>query len=224
MTTGSFDDVIVTLNLALVSVLERIQNGVSSWVLESLLRRLATMVDRIGDRSHEGLFMTRSVEELLLGYDDPILKTVSRFTKQGTQFSFMGNGTKEENSCDWSHISMINTGIMDIHQIGQVLAHSFSLSVDVTFAVQYEMWNGQTEITSWNNHSEIIHGTSGEFFRPFLKGSEKLSIWVPDMYRTMPLYKESETDLDDVHMFRYRIVREIDRTKMFAPVRLFLGS
>ena len=78
--------------------------------------------------------------------------------------------------------------------------------------MQFEKWNGQKEIASWNNHSEIVHGTSGYFFQPFLKGSEKLWVWVPEMYRAMPLRKESEADLDDVHMFRYRIVRAIDRS------------
>ena len=120
LTNGSFDDVIVTLNLALVGVLERIQNEFNSWVLGSMLSRVATMIDRIGDGTHEGLFMARSVEELLLGYDDPILKTISRFTKCGTRFGLMLNGTNEENGYDLAHSSMINTGIMDIHQIGQV--------------------------------------------------------------------------------------------------------
>lgn len=63
------------------------------------------------------------------------------------------------------------------------------------------------EIDNWNNHTERIHGTSGTFFQPFLTGDEELSIWVTQMYRAMKLHKASETDLHDIHMFRYRIVR-----------------
>lgn len=187
MTVGDFDDRIVTLNLALVGVLDRIYGQLNSRLLGGLVSRMASRMDRIGGHTNSGLFMERSVEDLLWGYDEPILYTISRFTSMGTTFGLMKNGT-DANDESSNHFSMINTGLFDVNQIGQ-----------------YEMWNGVKEIDNWNNHIEPIHGTSGTFFQPFLTGDEELSIWVTQMYRAMKLHKASESDLHDIHMFRYRI-------------------
>jgi len=185
LTVGDFDDMVVTLNLALVGVLDRVLGQINSRLLEGLLSRIASRIDRSKDGKNRGLFLARTVEELLWGYDEPILHTISRFTSLDTEFALMQNGTDES---DKAHVSMINTGLLDVEKIGQ-----------------FEMWNGLREIDNWNNHSEPVHGTSGTFFEPFLTGDEELYIWVSEMYRAMNLYKASEIDLHEIHMFRYRI-------------------
>ena len=117
LTVGDFDDLVVTLNLALVGVLDRVFGQINNRLLEGLLSRIATRINRSRDGKNRGLFLTRTVEELLWGYDEPILHTISRFTSLGTEFALMQNGTDES---DKAHVSMINTGLFDVEQIGQV--------------------------------------------------------------------------------------------------------
>lgn len=123
LTVGDFDDKVVTLNLALVGVLDRIYGQLNSRYLGGLVSRMASRMDRMGGHTNSGLFMERSIEDLLWGYDEPILYTISRFTSMGTTFGLMKNGT-DANDASSNHFSMINTGLFDVDQIGQVSMHA----------------------------------------------------------------------------------------------------
>jgi len=116
MTKGSFDDRVVTLNLALVGCLGEIKSRINNEFLEKLVTQLATKINSHGEYYNDGLFMARTVEELLWGYEDPILTTASHFTPIETTFSYMNNAS----ATDTTPVSMIHTGLNDVSKIGQV--------------------------------------------------------------------------------------------------------
>ena len=115
---GSFDDQVVTLNLALVGVLERLFEEVNIWLLQRALSRIASAISRHDDGTSHGLFLTRSVDELLWGYEDPVLSTVSRFTDVSSRFSLMQNSTGSDETPPAA--SMVDSGLMDIDRTGEV--------------------------------------------------------------------------------------------------------
>ncbi|KAF4077037.1 hypothetical protein AMELA_G00203520 [Ameiurus melas] len=68
MSRGSEDDIIRTVNIPAMTVMERFQN--------SVLRRL---ISDLMKGKEEGLFGTWTVRELLWGYEDPVLKDLHAF-------------------------------------------------------------------------------------------------------------------------------------------------
>eukprot|EP00210_Caulerpa_lentillifera_P004668 g4453.t1 len=190
MTTGTFNDIIITLNMPLVGVLKRIQNISNSFVLRLIMGRIVSYLSQSGEGLSEGLFVGRTVNQLLWGYNDPLLQTLSRLARRwvdvGPRFSLMTNGSIY--SIGSEPTSVIHSGFNDITKIGQM-----------------EQWNGLKATVNWNNYSEPVQGTSGNFFRPFLSENDQLTIWIPQMYRSMNMIKGADAKILGIDVYRYFI-------------------
>ena len=74
-------------------------------------------------------------------------------------FLFKKNGTIRENIT-------INTGYEDINKIANI--HS---------------WNGIKKMNAWGNEKDIISGSDGSMYKPFISKQDIVKIYNPDMCR-----------------------------------------
>jgi len=51
-----------------------------------------------------------------------------------------------------------------------------------------------------------VKGTDGSFFQPFLTGNENLSVWIPEMARSMPIRKETNGESVGFSAIRFTTV------------------
>lgn len=164
----NMSDRITTLNLPLAGALETIVShlGPSSarW-----LELLAGLIDSWKDKNVQGLFTTRTVEELLFGYEDPLLKQIASvvpFVKIPTRVQLVANMTGPEDALALEP-NVVNTG-----------AHNLSHTWD------YQRWNGLKRITSWApGHTEHVHGSDGLQFPPGIVPGQRLAMWLGDIFR-----------------------------------------
>lgn len=185
MSAGSFEDEIFTLNIPLVGALSRIANDYESTFVRWALGLATRQISSWTDDDAFGLFARRTVTQLLWGYEDPLLKQLSRFVDVDEVVAFFTNGTRESEA---DSINVMNTGLKDLSQIGQL-----------------EMWEGEVE-HEWTTHQERVRGTDGTRFSPdVVKVDQAVDIWVGDIYRTLTLRGTEKKDLSGVEVVRFEM-------------------
>ncbi|GMH35846.1 hypothetical protein BSKO_03714 [Bryopsis sp. KO-2023] len=185
MSAGSFDDKIFTLNIPLVGALSRIGNDYESSFVRWALGLATKQISSWSDEDAFGLFARRTVSQLLWGYEDPLLKQLSRFVDVDEVVAFFVNGTRDSEA---EMLNIMNTGLKDLSEIGQ-----------------YEMWEGEVE-HEWTTHQEKVRGTDGtRFFPEVVKVDQAVDIWVGDLYRTLTLRGKEVKDFSGVEVVRFEL-------------------
>ncbi|XP_019745645.1 lysosome membrane protein 2-like [Hippocampus comes] len=144
-----------------------------------------------------GLFTTRTVDELLWGYEDPLLVRIAQMSSGvDTIFGFMygKNGTNDGEF-------VFHTGEQNYLDYGRV-----------------ETWKGQRQLTFWNsNHSNSIDGSDGSAFHPLLKKDERIYIFTPDLCRTIYMDFEKDVEVRGIPAYRFTPPRSVLASKEENP-------
>ena len=180
----SLDDVITTVNIPLLGALAKAHSFFGRVVaLQLLLEVLAAF----HDPNVDGLFMTRTVRELLWGYEDPLLQKL-KFIAPGLDTCFQLVPNTTASSLHPSSQDIINTGMSNISSVWNT-----------------EVWSNHSSIKSWKSpHIEPVQGSDGVQFRPSLKSGDKVEVWAPEVYKSATLLANTTVDLDGVNLLRFR--------------------
>ncbi|XP_077090209.1 platelet glycoprotein 4 [Siphateles boraxobius] len=128
--------------------------------------------------SNSTLFQNRTVKELLWGYKDPMLKTM------------MGVFYPYNDTTDGPYT--VFTGKDDIKKVATI-----------------ENWMGETSLSYWNDsYCNMINGTDGSSFHPFLDKKEHLYFFSSDICRSISAVYESTVDLKGIDVYRYMLPSE----------------
>ncbi|XP_033978750.1 lysosome membrane protein 2-like isoform X2 [Trematomus bernacchii] len=142
------------------------------------------------------LFTTRTVDELLWGYEDPLLtgiaslKTVEKvfglmYKKNGTNNGEFVYHTGEQNYMDYGHV---------------------------------ETWKGQRQLDFWtSNQSNSINGSDGSAFHPFLDKNERIYIFSPDLCRSIHMEFEKDVEVKGIPAYRFTPPRSVLASKEENP-------
>ncbi|XP_062907347.1 lysosome membrane protein 2-like [Mobula hypostoma] len=175
-------DVITTINIPFVALLESLKHsGASRKIFLSFLFALKS----------SAIFQTHSVDELLWGYEDPLLrlghKLLPAFFPSNRFGLFYGlNGTDDGEY-------LFSTGKKDYMDFSKIL-----------------MWKGQRSLNWWaSNTSNMINGTDGATFHPLIKKDESLYIFAPDICRSLYLTFEKEVQVKGISAYRFTVPKEI---------------
>ncbi len=147
--SGTLEDRVTTVNVPLVGVLEVIMDrygdgGASARVLQ----HVAGLVEGWrGGGVIDGVFMHRSVGELLGGYTDGLLEVLERIGVTGIEprFGLLVGGVDKGRSAQW-------TGVDDVGSVAEMHA-----------------WHGMRLIEGWGaelDPPEVVRGTGGRQFAP----------------------------------------------------------
>lgn len=178
---------VCTLNVPLVGALEIIRakspSRFSPWI-QMVLR----ILERWADPNIHGIFMKRQIDQLLFGYEDPLLSKISTIIPgiEG-RISFMPNVT----AVDGDDIVMLTGSNGKYKELGDLV-----------------QWKGVSTVMSWS-HPEKVRGTNGMQFPPRLfdddteNKSDKVRVWVGDLFRSIELMRNGSGTIDGVEFTRF---------------------
>ncbi|XP_061732577.1 lysosome membrane protein 2 isoform X2 [Nerophis ophidion] len=174
----AFDN-ITTVNIPAWAVMNKVKG--------SFFR--ASMVNIWMNTIKSGFFTTRTVDELLWGYEDPLLvRAAAANPEVETTFGLM---YKKNGSKDGEFI--FHTGEQNYLDYGRV-----------------ETWKGQRQLTFWNtNQSNSINGSDGGAFHPLLKKDERIHIFTPDLCRSIYMDYEKDVEVRGIPAYRFTPPRSV---------------
>ncbi|XP_032395478.1 lysosome membrane protein 2 isoform X2 [Etheostoma spectabile] len=144
-----------------------------------------------------GLFTTRTVDELLWGYEDPLLARVASTNPDVEKvfgLMYKKNGTD-------SGEFIYHTGVQDYMDYGRV-----------------ETWKGQSQLTFWtSNQSNSINGSDGSAFHPLLNKNERIYVFTPDLCRSIHMEFEKDVEVKGIPAYRFTPPRSVFASKEENP-------
>ncbi|XP_078083209.1 scavenger receptor class B member 1 isoform X2 [Mustelus asterias] len=135
---------------------------------------------------NETPFITKSVKEIMWGYDDPLVDFLNRIFPGIIPFKGKFGLFVEMNNSN-TGLFTVYTGVDNITKVHLV-----------------DNWNGIKEVNYW--HSEqcnMINGTAGEMWPPFMDPSDSLTFYSPDTCRTLELVYQRSGWTFDIPSYRY---------------------
>ncbi|XP_029778765.1 scavenger receptor class B member 1 isoform X1 [Suricata suricatta] len=165
---GLESDYIVMPNILVLGAAMMMENKPMSMKLVMTLA-----FSTLGERA----FMNRTVGEILWGYEDPLVHLVNKYFPDMLPFKGKFGLFAELNNSD-SGLFTVFTGVKDFNRIHLV-----------------DKWNGLSKVTYWHSDQcNMINGTSGQMWAPFMTPETSLEFYSPEACRSMNLiYKEAGT-------------------------------
>ncbi|XP_034080005.1 lysosome membrane protein 2-like isoform X1 [Gymnodraco acuticeps] len=156
----------------------------------------ASMVSVWMNSMGSGLFTTRTVDELLWGYDDPLLARIASIKPMDKVFGLM---YKKNGSHSGEFV--YHTGEQNYMDYGHV-----------------ETWKGQRQLDFWtSNQSNSINGSDGSAFHPFLDKNERIYIFTPDLCRSIYMEFEKDVEVKGIPAYRFTPPRSVLASKEENP-------
>lgn len=169
LSNGMVNDSITSVNLVFISIALRINS--MPWFLKRI-------IELIESRFHEYLFITKTVNELLWGYNDELLTYLSTHGFNMSTVTHIGLFINKNNTL--SDYVTINDGLHNNKMIGQITRY-----------------HGNTTLSYWNSSTaNMINGSDGTFFHSFLTKYDKPYVFASDICRSLQFYTES---IDKLH-------------------------
>ncbi|XP_053464675.1 platelet glycoprotein 4-like [Nycticebus coucang] len=140
------------------------------------------------NKSKSSMFQRRTLKELLWGYTDPFLSLVPYPIPTTVGVFYPYNNTAD--------------GVYKI----------FSGKDDISKIAIIETYKGKKNLFYWESYCDMINGTDGASFPPFLEKTRVLYIFFPDVCRSVYAVFEADVDLKGIPVYRFVLPSNI-----FAP-------
>ncbi|XP_018517966.1 lysosome membrane protein 2 isoform X1 [Lates calcarifer] len=180
-------DNITTVNIPAWAVMNKVKGSFFKATMASV------MMNSLG----VGLFTTQTVDELLWGYEDPLLKRIASSSpdvEKDFGLMYKKNGT---NNGEFVY----HTGEQNYMDYGRV-----------------KTWKGQSQLKFWSsNHSNSINGSDGSAFHPLLSKDERIYIFTPDLCRTIYMDFEKDVEVKGIPAYRFTPPRSVLASKEENP-------
>ncbi|XP_053559378.1 lysosome membrane protein 2 [Bombina bombina] len=172
-------DLIRTVNIPVVTLLEMFKNNkVLKPIIEGTLKTY-----------NEGVFITRSVHELLWGYRDPVLAVVHNFIKNVSDTFGLFYKMNTTNDGDY----VFGSGSANYMEFTQIVK-----------------WNGKKNLDWWTSNScNMINGTDGTTFHPLINKDDILYFYSSDLCRSLYAVYEHSEIVKDIQAFRFSIPADV---------------
>ncbi|XP_036444566.1 lysosome membrane protein 2c [Colossoma macropomum] len=187
MSRGLEDDLIRTVNIPAMAVMERYKN-------HSLISRVISDLMKAGGM---GLFVTRPVGELLWGYEDPLLKElrlVDPLLDDYFGLFYKMNGTN-----DGEYVFF--TGKQNYQDFARVDLWKGQSSLS--------WWS--------SDECNMINGTNGASFHPVITKTERLYMFSSDLCRSLYATFDSEVRVSGIPAYRFVPPSEVFANKTVNP-------
>lgn len=168
LSVGTEDDNFTVLNLAVAAAPHIYQNSFVQSVLNSLIKK-----------SKSSMFQTRSLKELLWGYQDPFLSLVPYPIKTTVGVFYPYNNTVD--------------GVYKV----------FNGKDNISKVAIIESYKGKRNLSYWPSYCDMINGTDAASFPPFVEKSRTLRFFSSDICRSIYAVFGSEIDLKGIPVYRF---------------------
>ncbi|TRY95887.1 hypothetical protein DNTS_021409 [Danionella cerebrum] len=167
-------DRVTTVNIPLIAVMNEL-NSYSFFLRTAVSMWMGSM--------GIGVFMNRTVHEILWGFKDPLMTKLHSLRPEVDEYfglMYNKNGTHEGEF-------VFHTGERNYMDYGKI-----------------DTWNNISQMTWWSsNQSNMINGTDGSVFHTFLSRKELLYIFAADLCRSIHLAYVSDTEVKGIPAFRF---------------------
>ncbi|KAK7143000.1 hypothetical protein R3I93_014225 [Phoxinus phoxinus] len=173
-------DLVTTVNIPAVAVMNRIK-GLGFWVSTPISMYMGS----IGTT----MFMTHTVDELLWGFKDPLLTRLHTIKPDTDEY--FGLMLHKNGSDDGEFV--YHTGEQNYLDFGRIFT-----------------WKGEKMLSFWKtNQSNMINGSDGSAFHPFLTKEERLNVFTPDLCRSIHMRFEKEVEVKGIPAYRFTPPRAV---------------
>ncbi|XP_033503006.2 lysosome membrane protein 2c [Epinephelus lanceolatus] len=173
MSRGPESDLIRTVNIPAMTVMEQFKDSTI----------MANLISAYMRSSGEGLFITRTVGELLWGYEDALLKALS--VMKPDLDDVFGLFYKSNASNDGEYVFF--TGQQNYKDFARV-----------------DTWKGESTLNWWtSDECNMINGTNGASFHPVVTKNETLYMFSSDLCRSLYAQYEEDVQVKGIPGYRF---------------------
>jgi len=192
LSNGTEDDLITFLNIPAVSMIESLMNAQTNAFSVLGINLMFKMLQT-------KLFVTKTVGQLISGYDDPLMKMASIImpnqVKNG-QFSIL-NG---RNGTAWQNFT-INTGKSKAQNVGKV-----------------KSWNDLKSLNFWDSETaNMINGTDGSVYGPFRTKDQVLYSFNSGMCRSYRMEYLKDNVIKGIKTFDFHLPKYMFYNTTYNP-------
>ncbi|CAF0832095.1 unnamed protein product [Brachionus calyciflorus] len=195
LSNGSESDIITFLNIPALGMIEQTARSRFKDLGPAFVNTLLALLNT-------KLFVTKTAGELISGYSDPLMKLAKTFMPQvikDDKFSLI-NG---KNSTEWQNYTMM-TGNDYASNVAKIMA-----------------WDGLEKLNFWESESaNLINGTDGTFFPPYLNRNQRIYSFSPDMCRSYYLTYHKDNVFNGVHTYDFHLPKDIFYNSSLNPDNL----
>ncbi|NXN93185.1 CD36 protein, partial [Rhinopomastus cyanomelas] len=134
--------------------------------------------------SKSSMLQNRTVKELLWGYEDPFLKKVPFPLDPVLGVFYPYNGTLDG-------LYNVYTGTEDIKKTAII-----------------ESYKSKRNLSYWEGHCDLVNGTDGASFPPFVKKDQILRFFSSDICRSIYGVFQSKQNVKGIPLYRFAVPRE----------------
>uniref|UniRef100_A0A8C2XVT4 Scavenger receptor class B member 1 n=1 Tax=Capra hircus TaxID=9925 RepID=A0A8C2XVT4_CAPHI len=155
----------------------------ASMMMENRPGFLKLMMTFVFSTLGQRAFMNRTVGEIMWGYDDPLIHLINQYFPNLLPFKGKFGLFAELNNSD-SGLFTVFTGVKDFSRIHLV-----------------DKWNG---VNFWHSDQcNMINGTSGQMWAPFMTPESSLEFYSPEACRSMKLVYKEQGVFGGIPTFRF---------------------
>lgn len=177
MSVGNESDIVTIPNMLVLG---------AAVMLEDLPYAVRLMISATFKTFKEGPFLTKTVEELMWGYDSKLVEFLNKYLPGMLPSSGKFGLFAEFNNS--------NTGLFTIH----------TGKDDIRNVHKVDSWNGLTELSYWRTpQCNMINGTAGQMWPPFMTKASTLPFYSPDACRSMELVYQRPGRMKGIPYYRY---------------------
>ncbi|XP_067945487.1 lysosome membrane protein 2-like isoform X1 [Watersipora subatra] len=182
MSSGSENDTFTTINVPLYTIMNMLKTSALEAKIFSLLVRF------IKDAT---IFRQLTVHEILWGYEDPLLEILAKLVDElHIKLPVKLDGSwgffyKKNNS---------DTGLFNVYTGVDDLDNYMFINT----------WNKMDHVPFWKTEEcNMINGTDGEVYHPFVDLDAKMYLFVADICRSIYLTYEQQVELEGIDLYRF---------------------
>ncbi|XP_061732181.1 scavenger receptor class B member 1 isoform X4 [Nerophis ophidion] len=177
MSSGNESDVVTIPNMLVLG---------AAVMMENLPFAVRLMISATFKTFKEGPFLTKTVGELMWGYDSGLVDFLNKYLPGMLPSSGKFGLFAEFNNS--------NTGLFTI----------FTGQDDIKNVHRVDSWNGLTELDYWRTpQCNMINGTAGQMWPPFLTKTSTLPFYSPDACRSMELVYQRPGSIKGIPLYRF---------------------
>lgn len=194
---------VTTINVPLIGVLSKMEallnsaEGIEKVALEELLKLVDEAIKHVV--SGEGLFVKKTVYELLWGYQDNLLSDLKEIQDDYNKIP----GHKKVDFIDSTMFGFGN--LSSVETPNRVYTGANETRLVGTF----KQWNDHYSISGWGTkYAREIRGTGGFSFHPGVSRKEKLVAFINELYRSGYFSYEEDSQISGITLYKYQLPKE----------------
>ncbi|XP_015221424.1 scavenger receptor class B member 1 isoform X2 [Lepisosteus oculatus] len=177
MSVGNESDVVTVPNMLVLG---------AAVMMEDMPYFVRIMVSTTFKAFKEGPFLTKTVGELMWGYESKLVDFLKQYFPNMMPVEGKFGLFAEFNNSN-TGLFTVFTGVDDIRKVHKV-----------------DSWNGLKEVNYWNSRQcNMINGTAGQMWPPFMTKETTLPFYSPDACRSMDLEYQRPGEVAGIPIFRY---------------------